>query len=261
LGLSGFWLRSALDAIRHCEQGEYFEPVFSVAGPAPARSVVALMGLEPFLRGKIDWTISPSESPFWVGSVDDFEDDVFEETCKRFLDLYWSHGNPSARPELEAALRVMGKAVEEAVRDEHVRRGVLALGSAGYVWRVAESGTRTRNLNHRADLTREVRAIVASAARGLPDERLLAWATNECVLRNLLLGSGSPGGWTSGGEFLRRGFRFADRHVGPDEAAVPRKERWYAFSFGVALYEVDECVAGIVVSASSRARAAARATY
>ena len=66
LGVSSCWLRSALDAIHYCEQGDFFQPVFSVAGPAPARSVVALMRLEPFVRGEIDWTISPSESPFWV---------------------------------------------------------------------------------------------------------------------------------------------------------------------------------------------------
>src|SRR5215210_5092796 len=30
LGVSPFWLRSALDAIRYCEEGEYFQPVFSV---------------------------------------------------------------------------------------------------------------------------------------------------------------------------------------------------------------------------------------
>jgi hypothetical protein len=34
-----------------------------------------------------------------------------------------------------------------------------------------------------------------------------------------------------------------DRHVVPEDAAVPSKERWYAFSFGIALYEVDDCMA------------------
>ena len=90
LGVSSFWLRSALDAIRYCEQGDFFQPVFSVAGPAPARSVVALMRLEPFVRGEIDWTISPSESPFWVGSVGELQDELFDATASRFLDLYWS---------------------------------------------------------------------------------------------------------------------------------------------------------------------------
>ena len=75
LGVSPFWLRSALDAIRYCEQGEYFQPVFSVAGPAPARSVIALLRLEPYVQGEIDWNVSPSESPFWVGSVGDLRDE------------------------------------------------------------------------------------------------------------------------------------------------------------------------------------------
>jgi hypothetical protein len=249
LGVSPLWLRSALDAIRYCERGEYFEPVFSVAGPAPARSVVALMRLEPFVRGQIDWRISPSESPFWVGAVGDLADDLFDTTAKRFLDLYWSYENPSATPELEAALRVMLAGAENALPegisalDDAGQRGLSALGSAGYVWRVAEDAAQTNDLNRRADLAKEVEAVVASISPGASDERILGWAASECLRRDLLLGSGSPGGWAGGGEFLRRGFRFVDRHVVPEDALIPRNERWYAFSFGVALREVDECLA------------------
>jgi hypothetical protein len=250
LGVSPFWFRSALDAIRYCEQGEYFQPVFSVAGPAPARSVVALMNLEPFVRGEIDWTVSPSESPFWVGSIGNLQDDLFDATAKRFLELYWSDQNPSIRQDLEAALRVMVGTLKDALSeetpaalDEAGWRDVWALGSAGYVWRVAESFAQTTDLNRRADLSREVEAVVASASPGMSDERILGWAAGECVRRDLLFGSGSPGGWASGGEFLRRGFRFVNRQVAPGDAIVPHKEGWYAFSFGVALYDVDECLA------------------
>lgn len=246
LGVSSFWLRSALDAIHYCEQGDFFQPVFSAAGPAPARSVVALMRLEPFVRGEIDWTISPSESPFWVGSVGDLQDELFDATASRFLDLYWSEGNPSVRPDLEAALRDMVKLARDeptAVRHEDARRALLALGSGGYVWRVAESTARTTDLNLRADLVKEVGAVVASFPRGDSDERLLAWAATECVSRDLLFGSASPGGWAAGGEFLRRGFRFTEQHVFPDDLALPLKDRWYAFSFGVALYDVDAFLA------------------
>jgi hypothetical protein len=250
LGVSPFWFRSALDAIHYCEQGEYFQPVFSVAGPAPARSVVALMNLEPFVRGEIDWTVSPSESPFWVGSVGNLQDDLFDATAKRFLELYWSDQNPSIRPDLEAALRVMARTLEEALSEETAAaldeagwRDLWALGSAGYVWRVAERFTQTTDLNRRADLSREVEAVVASASPDASDDHILGWAAGECVRRELLFGSGSPGGWASGGEFLRRGFRFVNRQVAPGDATVPRKEGWYAFSFGVALYEVDECLA------------------
>jgi hypothetical protein len=250
LGVSPFWLRSALDAIRYCEQGEYFQPVFSVAGPAPARSVVALMNLEPFVRSEIDWTVSPSESPFWVGSVGDLQDDLFDATAKRFLDLYWSDQNPSVRPDFDAALRAMTTAVQGTLSDETAAaldyegwRGLWTLGSAGYVWRIAESGAQTTDLNRRADLAREVEAVVASVSPEASDEHILGWAAGECVRRDLLFASGSPGGWVGGGEFLRRGFRFVNRHLVPEDAIVPRKEGWYAFSFGVALYEVDECLA------------------
>ena len=250
LGVSPFWLRSALDAIRYCEQGEYFEPVFSLAGPAPARSVVALMRLEPFVRSRIDWRISPSESPFWVGAVGGLQDDLFDATAKRFLDLYWSYENPSVTPELEAALSAMTAGTEDALSDgvptaldDAGRRDLWALGSAGYVWRVAEGAAQTNDFNRRADLAKEVEAVVASLSPDGSDERILGRAASECLRRDLLLGSGSPGGWAGGGEFLRRGFRFVDRHVVAEGVLIPRKDRWYAFSFGVALREVDECLA------------------
>jgi hypothetical protein len=247
LGVSPFWLRSALDAIRHCDAGDPFQPVFSVAGPAPARSVVALMSLEPFLRGKIDWTISPSESPLWVGSIGDLQDQAFDAASDRFLELYASPDDVGVRPELEGALRVMVKAVEETLADraeldEESRRGLRALGAAGYVWRLAESSAPTTDLNRRADLVREVDAVVASLAGDVREDNLLGSAASECLRRNLLLASGSPGGWATGGEFLRRGFRFAESSIWPD-APLPRRERWYAFSFGVALFEVEDCFA------------------
>jgi hypothetical protein len=117
LGVSPFWLRSALDAIRYCEQGEYFQPVFSVAGPAPARSVIALLRLEPYVQGEIDWNVSPSESPFWVGSVGDLRDELFEETAERFVGLYWSDQNPAVAPAFDGALRSMVAAVEESLTE------------------------------------------------------------------------------------------------------------------------------------------------
>ncbi len=250
LGVSPFWLRSALDAIRYCEQGEYFQPVFSVAGPAPARSVVALMRLEPYVQGEIDWNVSPSESPFWVGSVGDLRDELFEETGERFVGLYWSDQNPAVAPALDSALRSMVVTVAESLSEdsEHpldgeVWRSIWSLGSGGYVWRVAESDARTSDVNLRADLAKEVKAIVESFPHeDGSHEQVLDWASAECLRRNLLLGSGSPGGWAAGGEFLRRGFRLVNRQLVPERVTIPRDERWYAFSFGVALFDVDECL-------------------
>jgi hypothetical protein len=246
LGISPFWLRSALDAIRHCEQGEPFEPVFSIAGPAPARSVVALMDLEPFVRSEIDWTVSPSESPLWVGSVGDLQDEVFEATTERFVELYSSAENPTIRPELERAIRELRTAIQVELVDgldhQETSARLWSLGSAGYVWRLAESRAQTSDHNLRADLVKEVEAVVAPFASDPSDDRIFGPAAAEIVRRNLLLGSGSPGGWATGGEFLRRGFRFADRMLWPD-AEAPRKARWDAFVFGVALYEVDQSLA------------------
>jgi hypothetical protein len=262
LGISPFWLRSALDAIHYCEQGEPFEPVFSVAGPAPARSVVALMDLERFVRSEIDWTISPSESPLWVGSVGDLQDEIFDATAELFHELYSSTENPTIRPELETAIRAAAQeALAESSREIDEReasRGLWVLGSAGYVWRVAESRAQTTDLNLRADLVKEVEAVVAPYALDPSDNRVFALAAGEIVRRNLLLGSGSPGGWSTGGEFLRRGFRFADQLLWPG-GEVPRKARWDAFVYGVALYEVDECLARRPAWSSVRRPARAKA--
>jgi hypothetical protein len=261
LGISPFWLRSALDAIAHCERGEPFEPVFSIAGPAPARSVVALMDLEPFVRREIDWTVSPSESPLWVGSVGDLEDEVFEATAERFVELYSSAENPTIRPELERAIRQLRTAIQvelDDLDDVETSARLWSLGSAGYVWRLAESGAQTGDHNLRADLLKEVEAVVASFASDPSDDRIYGPAAAEIVRRNLLLGSGSPGGWATGGEFLRRGFRFADGMLWPD-AEAPRKARWDAFVFGVALYEVDQSLARRPAWSARNRRSAASA--
>jgi hypothetical protein len=221
------------------------------------------MRLEPFVRREIDWSVSPSESPFWVGFVGDLNEELFRETAKRFVDLYWSDRNPSIEPELEAALSAMVADVARSLSeksedglDGEASRRIRGLGSAGYVWRVAESGVHSGDLNLHADLAKEVEAVVTSfPAKETSRERLFTWAASECVRRNLLFGSGSPGGWAAGGEFLKRGFRFTERHVAPDGIAIPHADRWYAFSFGIALYDVHECVlrsAGLQPSRSQR---------
>ena len=244
-GVSPYWLQSALDAVRLCERGQPFEPVFSIAGPAPARSVVALMNLEPFVRGEIDWSVSPSESPLWVGAVGHFDEAVFDATTARFRELYTSADNPTIRPDVERALRDMRDAIQAELPSEldpdDSASGLWALGSAGYVWRVAEGPARTSK-HLRADVVKEVEAVVASTVLDRADDLFFSRAAAEVVRRNLLLEAGSPGGWATGGEFLRRGFRFADELLWPD-AEVPRGLRWDAFLFGVALYEVDESLA------------------
>jgi hypothetical protein len=244
-GVSPFWLQSGLDAVRLCERGQPFEPIFSIAGPAPARSVVALMNLEPFVRVAIDWSVSPSESPLWVGAVGHFDEALFDETTERFRGLYGSADNPTIRPDVERALRDMRDALQADVSPkldfDEAASGLWALGSAGYVWRVAERPARTSEYL-RADVVKEVEAVVASTVLDRADDLFFGRAAAEVVRRNLLLEAGSPGGWATGGEFLRRGFRFADELLWPD-ADVRRTMRWEAFLFGVALYEVDESLA------------------
>jgi hypothetical protein len=44
-------------AIAHCERGDPREPMLTGAGPMPARSIVALLGVESFVEGGIDWSV------------------------------------------------------------------------------------------------------------------------------------------------------------------------------------------------------------
>ena len=54
-GLAEPWWRTAKQAIRLCEAGEANSPVLTGMGPAPARTVVAVLALAPFVRAEIDW--------------------------------------------------------------------------------------------------------------------------------------------------------------------------------------------------------------
>jgi len=54
-GLLEAWWPTAEAAIAQCEGGEPLVPMASGAGPVPARSVVALLSLESFVEGGLDW--------------------------------------------------------------------------------------------------------------------------------------------------------------------------------------------------------------
>lgn len=54
-GLRHEWWQVAETAVDLCERGRPVEPVLTGGGPAPARSVVALLGLEALVEGGVDW--------------------------------------------------------------------------------------------------------------------------------------------------------------------------------------------------------------
>lgn len=56
-GLLRAWWTTAEAAIAHCERGDPREPLVSGGGPMPARSIVVLLGLEPFVEGGVDWSL------------------------------------------------------------------------------------------------------------------------------------------------------------------------------------------------------------
>jgi hypothetical protein len=56
-GLLSAWWPTAEAAITQCESGNPLEALPSGAGPVPARSIVALLRLEPFVEGSVDWTL------------------------------------------------------------------------------------------------------------------------------------------------------------------------------------------------------------
>jgi hypothetical protein len=56
-GLLKAWWQTAEAAVAQCERGDPLEPMVTGAGPMPARSLVALLGLEPFVEGGVDWSV------------------------------------------------------------------------------------------------------------------------------------------------------------------------------------------------------------
>ncbi len=49
MGVDRVWHRVLKDAVQACEAGDYFEPLFTAAGPQAARTLVALYKLETFV--------------------------------------------------------------------------------------------------------------------------------------------------------------------------------------------------------------------
>jgi len=60
-GILEVWWPTAEQAIAHCAGGDPREPLLTGAGPMPARSVVVLLGLEPFVGGELVWSVLPDE--------------------------------------------------------------------------------------------------------------------------------------------------------------------------------------------------------
>ena len=184
------------------------------------------MRLEPYVEGEIDWNVSPSESPFWVGSVGDLRDELFEETGERFVALYWSDQNPAVASALDSALRSMVVTVTESLSEagEHppdgeVWRSIWSLGSGGYVWRVAESDAQTSDVNLRADLAKEVEAIVES----FPLEDSVARARARLGVGRVRASEPSPRLRVSGRLGRRR--RVPEARFSPGESAAGARTR------------------------------------
>lgn len=267
IGVDKFWLGSAKQAVRYCEAGAYFEPVLTAAGPIAARTAVAILKLESFVEGTIDWSVTEKDSAFLVGPAEELHEQRFAEAAERWEDLYQHVRNPTVidGSDLYLALGHLVAIVESSpsegtVVDQLSRGGLWSLGSAGYVWRLAEShlsewGDRqwekpwgvSEEIVHltpwgsRVTLAKRVEAIVASCSEeGASRDRVLAWAAAQCVLvEKIPLEHGSPGGSSTGGPFLRRAFELAERGLIRDEMKLAKADRWWAFNFGIALHDAE----------------------
>src|SRR4051794_9443875 len=77
------WWESAKAAIAYCEQGKWFEPVMSQDGVFAARDLVAQLGLEPFVRGGVDW--NALRNPFLADPASrHFYDERLSQTIARW---------------------------------------------------------------------------------------------------------------------------------------------------------------------------------
>lgn len=157
-----------------------------------------------------------------------FADYLFEQTAERFQELYAADTNPTIGGDLERALRRMIVALGyEFDPADPSSRQVWSLGSAGYVWRIAEE----KGTGFARDRTREV----VEASFDPENERYLALAVaaKACLEEGVPLGLESPGGLAYGSAFLEQALGHVTDSIIEADAAVPEQDRRAAFYFGL----------------------------
>lgn len=165
-------------------------------------------------------------------------DYYFTQTAERFDELCADEQNPTAEGDLNEALRRMMIARECELDPSNPRsRGIWQLGSAGYIWRCAETVVRPRGEDE------QISAVVEkSLDTDLDRAAALTLAGVACLKEGVLLGDGSPGGLIFGQQFLERGRIYVTESVADDVAALSEEDILFSFYFGVALCDVEPLV-------------------
>jgi hypothetical protein len=166
-----------------------------------------------------------------------FADYLLAQTGERFHEFYAADRNPTIGGDLERALRRMVVALGyELDPTDASSRQVWSLGSAGYVWRMAEQG----GTGFARDRIREV----VAASFDPENERYfaLAVAAKACLEEGVPLGFESPGGLAFGRAFLEQALQYVSESVFIEKAVVSADDRRAAFYFGVALHDVEPLV-------------------
>lgn len=249
-GIDEVWWPSAKAAIAHCEQRQWFEPVFTASGPVAARSVVALLELEPFVQGGVDWDAHPN--PFLNDPASrHFYDQRLNATIERWEELYGEEENSTlADTDLHQALVFLRDLTAQSPNEgasptERALNVVWSLGSAGYCWRLAEE--QVHGLPDE-DYLRKFNGIWRSFPEDPPRatvgrDRLLFWgaaeAANRVQTKNFRPWDGCPGGFAVQFDYFEDGFARVCEGIVPDDVEISRPDLWYAWCFGITLRDSE----------------------
>jgi hypothetical protein len=248
-GLDRTWWPSAKAAIGYCEQRDWFAPVSTAAGPVHARTVIRLLKLEPFVEGTIDWDADPN--PFLNDpAARYFFDKRFEEVAGRWEEAYAEERNPTPKKsDVHQALLYLRR-LAALVPDEGTEvsqdalNTVQSIGLAGYCWRLAEEQTQGMPNEEYLQLVADLMdSLMEVPFEAVSRDEVLYRGACECANRSqkgdFFVGRGCPTGFALQFDFFKRAFDWVSDGLTLDSAIVSTPELWYAFTFGVALRDVE----------------------
>jgi len=134
---------------------------------------------------------------------------------------------------VEKLCRVLG--YDFIGRDPRARE-LVSLVSAGYVWRLAEGP--------RGSVAKQWMSNTVSRTfdRDEPRSSSLGRAATQCLAQPVPLGLASPGGLSHGRAIFDASFANAMRAFGSPAVVVSDEDRFYGYTFGVALCDVEPMV-------------------
>lgn len=175
----------------------------------------------------------------WSDALEEMQLGIYRETTRRFRGVVVQASVDPVVPDevLQIIENMVNVLAGPKSRDDvpGSRESLRSLARAGYLWRVAESGS-TGFLDDR------IRALIDEAGRSTDTrEGVIALAASD-LPTSIHLGYGSPGGVVEGGDFLDAGFDYARRYYA-EEDTLANDTAASAFYYGVALHDVERVMA------------------